>query len=92
MEKITVDLPDDLSEELDQAVASGEFPSRDAAIETALKLLFAAPISDPYPLEEMRRLVKEGLDSGFGEPWSKDDFKREARRRFFEKHGRMPES
>jgi len=55
MELISVHIPKQILEELDELVRQGVFPSRSEAIRTAIRMLLAKelkrPISDEYPDE-----------------------------------------
>ena len=55
MELISVHIPKQILEELDELVRQGVFPSRSEAIRTAIRMLLAKelkrPINDEYPDE-----------------------------------------
>ena len=55
MELISVHIPKQILEELDELVRQGVFPSRSETIRTAIRMLLAKelkrPISDEYPDE-----------------------------------------
>jgi antitoxin ParD1/3/4 len=79
--KVSVALTTEMTELVQQAVASGEYASASEVIREALRewkhrRAFRLPEQD-----ELRRLWAEGLASGPGRFASIDDIKQEARRR-----------
>lgn len=79
---LQVSLPDELEAEVAAAVARGEYASEDEAIRGAVAEWHAQRLVEAIGVEELRRLWREGLDSGPGRSLSIDDIKAEARRRF----------
>jgi antitoxin ParD1/3/4 len=75
-------LPDDLAAEISAAVARGEYASETEALLGAVEEWRAQRSVEPIGLEELRRLVQEGMDSGPGAFASFEDIRAEARRRF----------
>lgn len=86
IETITVDLPAEIAESVHQAVEAGEYTSTSEAIGDAVRLWKLHRDFDDdthgYSTEELRELVREGLESG-PSPWdSMAEIKAEARRRW----------
>ncbi len=65
---VYLSLPDDLAAEISAAVGRGEYASESDAV--------LGEVEDP------RRLVQEGIESGLGRFESFEDIRAEARRRF----------
>jgi len=59
-------LPDDLAEEIAASVERGEYPSESDAVIGAVEEWRASRFVEDYSVEELRRLVQEGADSGPG--------------------------
>jgi antitoxin ParD1/3/4 len=79
---IQLALPEDLEAEISAAVRSGEYASADEAIGEALTEWRAIRHLDgAIDREELRRLWREGIESGPGTGMSIDEIKEEARRR-----------
>ncbi len=72
---------------IEEAVASGEYPSQEAVVEEALREWQERRDNFGYTLDELRRLMQEGIDSGPGRYVSMDEIKAEARRRFGSRNG-----
>ncbi|MET7241815.1 type II toxin-antitoxin system ParD family antitoxin [Methylobacterium sp. EM32] len=86
VESITVDLPSDIAEFVRQAVEAGEYASTSEAIGDAVRLWKQhRNVHDDthgYSIEELRELVREGLESGPSQWDSMAEIKAEARRRW----------
>lgn len=80
-----VKLKPELTAFIEEAVASGEYGSREAVVEEAVREWHERRQNHGYTLAELRRLVQEGLDSGPGRFHSMDALKAEARRRLQER-------
>jgi antitoxin ParD1/3/4 len=85
VETITIDLPSEIAESVHQAVEAGEYTSTSEAIGDAVRLWkqYRDTHDDThgYSIEELRELIREGLESG-PSPWdSMAEIKAEARRR-----------
>jgi putative addiction module CopG family antidote len=61
-----------------KAVESGAYPSTDAVVRDALDLWQQTQLIDD---EHLRRLWKEGIESGTAGPWDRDKFLDWARKR-----------
>jgi antitoxin ParD1/3/4 len=79
---VELNLPDDLAAEISAAVARGEYASETEAVLGAVEEWRAQRHVEPIGLEELRRLVQEGVDSGPGRFPTFEDIRLEARRRF----------
>ncbi len=64
VEKISIALPPDMVGVLRTAVASGEYASASEVIREALRDWKLKRKVEALELEELRRLVQEGIDSG----------------------------
>jgi antitoxin ParD1/3/4 len=82
---VEVVLPPDLRSAIDDAVARGDYPSANEVIRDAVAEWSARRWEDEIPVERLRELVQEGLDSGPGRFNSIDEIIAEARRRFEER-------
>lgn len=60
---ITVTLPGDLVEGLDEAVKAGEYASRDEAIRIGLETVEADRMIERVGVEHVRQMWREGVDS-----------------------------
>jgi antitoxin ParD1/3/4 len=76
-------LPDDLEAEVAAAVAGGEYSSAEDLVANAVAEWRAGRRLDAaLDGEELRRLWRDGTESGPGKGMSIDEIKNEARRRF----------
>jgi antitoxin ParD1/3/4 len=66
VEKISVALPPDMVNDLRSAVASGEYASASEVVRDALRDWKRKRQAAGIEIEETRRLVREGIDSGPG--------------------------
>jgi len=82
IEKISIALTPDMAAAVRQAVEGGGYASSSEVIREALRDWQTKQWVRQKQLEEIRRLVQEGLDSGPPVPWDVEAFKKEARRRF----------
>jgi antitoxin ParD1/3/4 len=64
--KISIALPPDMVSEVRSAVASGEYASASEVVRDALRDWRRKRQAAGAEIEEMRRLVREGIDSGPG--------------------------
>ena len=64
VEKRSVSLSSELAAEIDQAVASGEYGNASEVVREALREWKERRDLFGYSIEELRRLVQEGIDSG----------------------------
>jgi antitoxin ParD1/3/4 len=64
VETINVELSEDTAGTVREAVASGDYASESEVVEDALRLWKDGRRGDEMDIEEIRRLVQEGIDSG----------------------------
>jgi len=79
---LEVSLPDDLAAEVASAVQRGEYGSESEAVLGAVAEWRVQRVAEMIGVEELRRLWREGVDSGPGRSMSVEEIKAEARRRF----------
>jgi antitoxin ParD1/3/4 len=79
---LEVSLPDDLATEVKSAVQRGEYASESDAVLGAVAEWRVQRVVEKIGVEELRRLWREGVDSGPGHSMSVEEIKAEARRRF----------
>ncbi|APH72781.1 type II toxin-antitoxin system ParD family antitoxin [Aquibium oceanicum] len=60
----SITISSELADEVDEAVASGEYPSASEVVVDALRQWKERRDNFGYSLEELKRLVQEGIDSG----------------------------
>jgi antitoxin ParD1/3/4 len=83
---LEVTLPDDLDAEIAAAVSCGEHASAEEVVAGAVAQWRASRRLDAsLDDEELRRLWREGIESGAGRNMSIDGIKGEAQRRFAQK-------
>lgn len=80
IEKISVALPTDMLELVKKAVASGDYATTSEVIREALREWKGRRETREESRAELRRLVREGLDSGGRYPPDTDAIKRQGRR------------
>jgi antitoxin ParD1/3/4 len=76
---MTIDLGDELREFVESLVASGDYRTQSEVVRDSLRLLREKQAASK--LENLRRLIQEGMDSGEPIPWDVDDFLRRAKAR-----------
>jgi len=81
MQTLRISFPEELETEIAAAVACGEFESEDDVIRAAVAQWRTERLVERTDVEELRRLWREGVDSGSGRFGSIEDIKAEARRR-----------
>ena len=64
-----------------QKVASGQYASASEVIREALRLMQEQDQVRAVKLEQLRRDIKEGLDSPLAGPWDPEHIKQEGRKR-----------
>jgi antitoxin ParD1/3/4 len=82
VEKISVALPPEMVGHIREAVESGNYSSSSEVIREALRDWLEKQERKRVALKELRRLVREGVESGPGRYSSMDEIKAEARRLF----------
>ena len=78
---LRIALPDDLDAEVRAAVARGEYKSEREAVCAAVSDWRAQRRADEIGVDELRRLVEEGIASGPGEDLTLDEIKARARKK-----------
>ena len=68
IERVTVAMPAEMAANLRQRVADGEYDSTSEIVHEALRDWNRAQDADQRELEELRSLVREGMESGPGIP------------------------
>ncbi len=81
VDKRSITLSPELAQAVDDVVAAGEYASASEVIRDALRQWKDRRDLFGYTLDELRKLVQEGIDSGPGRFASMDEIKAEARRR-----------
>jgi antitoxin ParD1/3/4 len=76
---MNVNLTPQLEDLVRRKVASGMYTSASEVVREALRLMEEQDQLRSARLEQLRRDIREGLDSGPGEPWDAGAIKREAR-------------
>lgn len=91
VEKRSVSLSSELAAEIDQAVASGEYGNASEVVREALREWKERRDLFGYSIEELRRLVQEGIDSGPAQPFTQETLeaiKRRGRQRLVERRAK----
>jgi len=78
---IQVLLPDELAEEISASVERGEYSDVNEALIGAVEEWSAQRSVEALSVEELRRLWREGIDSGPGQGLTIEEIKEDARRR-----------
>ena len=81
VEKLSIALTPEFAADIRQAIATGEYASTSEVVRDALRAWKQVRQGRQVALEELRRLWREGIDSGAGEPLDADDIKRRGRER-----------
>ena len=82
VEKISIALPREMTTDLKKAVASGSYASASEVVREALRDWKEKQNQKMVAIQELRRLWKEGIDSGPGQYSSMDEIKAAARSDF----------
>ncbi len=78
---MNVNLTPQLEEMVRAKVASGLYTSASEVVREALRLMDEQDRQRAAKLEQLRKDVREGLDSGLSRPWDPAEVKRQARAR-----------
>jgi antitoxin ParD1/3/4 len=81
VEKMEIFLAPETAAAVEEAVASEEYASASDVIADALRAWQVNRAGEGLDVEELRRLVQEGIDSGPGREISIEEIKEEVRRR-----------
>jgi len=76
---MTIDLGDELREFVESLVASGDYRTQSEVVRESLRLLREKQAESK--LENLKRLIQEGLDSGEPMEWDQDAFFRKVKAR-----------
>lgn len=79
--KVSIALPAEMVSLVRKAVAGGQYASTSEVVREALRDWKDKQERKAITIKELRRMVREGLDSGPGRYASMDDIKAEAQRR-----------
>jgi antitoxin ParD1/3/4 len=82
IEKFSVDLPPELNEIVQEALATGRFSSSGEVVMQALRDWKSYEKAKAEALEHMRALIQEGIDSGPGREIDFDELKAELHAEF----------
>src|SRR5208283_5165273 len=77
---LNVNLTPQLEKLVRQKVSSGRYNSASEVVREALRLMEARDELRSLKLEQLRRDIREGLESGPSAPWSPAEVKREGRK------------
>jgi antitoxin ParD1/3/4 len=77
---LNVNLTPQLEKLIRQKVSSGRYNSASEVVREALRLMETQDELRSLKLEQLRREIREGLDSGPTRPWSSAEIKREGRK------------
>jgi antitoxin ParD1/3/4 len=77
---LNVNLTPQLEKLVRQKVSSGRYNSASEVVREALRLMEAQDELRSLKLEQLRRDIREGMDSGPAKPWSPSEMKREGRK------------
>ncbi len=76
---MTIDLGDELREFVESLVESGDYRTQSEVVRDSLRLLREKQAESK--LENLKKLIQQGLDSGVAEDWNIDDFLKRMRAR-----------
>jgi len=82
VEKISIALPSEMVDALKDAVSGGQYSSVSEIVREALRDWKLKQLQRQEAVKEIRRLWREGIESGPGRFASADELKAEARRQF----------
>jgi antitoxin ParD1/3/4 len=88
VEKLSVALTPELAKEVRDAIAKGEYASTSEAIRDALRMWKHDRDARAAALDELRRLWREGIESGPSAPLDAESIKRRGRERLAESRTR----
>lgn len=77
---LNVNLTPKLEELVRRKVSSGRYNSASEVVREALRIMEAQDELQSLKLEQLRRDIRDGLDSGPARPWSVAEMKREGRK------------
>ena len=80
VKKLSVALTEELAEEIREVVAAGEYASTSEVVRDALRTWKHVREARAAAVDELRRLWREGVESGGTAPLDAEDIKRRGRR------------
>jgi antitoxin ParD1/3/4 len=86
VEKLSIALTPEFAADIRQAVATGEYASTSEVIRDALRAWKQLRQGRAVAIEELRRLWRDGVDSGEGVALDAEDIKRRGRERLSARH------
>jgi antitoxin ParD1/3/4 len=81
VEKLSIALTPELAADIRQAIATGEYASTSEVVRDALRGWKHMRQGRQVAIEELRRLWREGIESGEGQPLDAEEIKRRGRDR-----------
>ena len=81
VEKLSIALTPEFADDIRQAIATGEYASTSEVVRDALRAWKQIRKGREVAIEELRRLWREGIDSGENQPLDAEDIKRRGRQR-----------
>jgi antitoxin ParD1/3/4 len=78
---LNVNLTPQLEKLVRQKVSSGRYNSASEVVREALRIMEAHDELQSLKLEQLRRDIRAGLESGLARPWDGAEMKREGRKR-----------
>jgi antitoxin ParD1/3/4 len=81
VEKLSIALTSEFAADIRQAIATGEYASTSEVVRDALRAWKQIRQERQIAIEELRRLWREGNDSGQGQPLDAEALKRRGRER-----------
>jgi antitoxin ParD1/3/4 len=79
---LNINLTPQLEQMVRQKVSSGRYNSASEVVREALRLMQSQDELRALKLEQLRRDIREGLESGPARGWNAAEMKREGRKRF----------
>ncbi len=87
VEKLSIALTPEFAADIRQAIATGEYASTSEVVRDALRAWKQMRRGREVAIQELRRLWREGLDSGEAQPLNAEDLKRRGRDRLAARTG-----
>ncbi len=82
VEKLSIALTPELADDIRRVIAKGEYTSTSEVIRDALRAWKQVREERATAIKELRKLWREGLESGESVPFDRDDIKRRGRHQF----------
>jgi antitoxin ParD1/3/4 len=81
VEKLSIALTSEFAADIREAIATGEYASTSEVVRDALRAWKQIRQGREIAIDELRRLWRDGNDSGQGQPLDAEDIKRRGRER-----------